>query len=70
MSKRRMAACPATLQQAGSSLVRRLVQIQDDPAKHRVRTWLKDIDDELLSRLGLTPEDIAVLRGHSNRRAG
>jgi hypothetical protein len=35
-----------------------------------VRTWLKDIDDELLSRLGLTPEDIAVLRGHSNRRAG
>jgi uncharacterized protein YjiS (DUF1127 family) len=45
-----------------SSLVRRLVQAQDDPAKHRIRAWLCDLTDEQLSSLGLTPEDIAALR--------
>jgi hypothetical protein len=45
-----------------SSLVRRLVQAQDDPAKRRIRTWLCDLNDEQLSNLNLTPEDIAALR--------
>jgi hypothetical protein len=48
---------------SGSSLVRRVVQAQDDPAKQRIRAWLREIDDEQLSSsLGLTSEDIAVLR--------
>ena len=46
----------------GSSLVRRLVQAQDDPAKRRIRAWLKDLDDSQLLSLGLTSEDIAILR--------
>jgi uncharacterized protein YjiS (DUF1127 family) len=46
-----------------SSLVRRLVQAQNDPAKQRIRVWLKDLDDEKLSGIGLTPEDIVDLRG-------
>jgi hypothetical protein len=45
-----------------SSLVRRLVQAQDDPGKHRIRAWLCDLNDEQLSSLGCTSEDIAVLR--------
>jgi hypothetical protein len=48
---------------ARSSLVRRLVQAKDDPAKQRIRRWLGDIDDARLLRFGLTPEDIALLRG-------
>ena len=47
----------------GSSLVRRLVQAQDDPAKRRIRGWLTDLDDAQLLSLGLSSEDIAVLRG-------
>jgi hypothetical protein len=46
-----------------SSLVRRLVQARDDPAKHRIRAWLCDLNDGQLSSFGLTSEDIAVLRG-------
>jgi hypothetical protein len=49
--------------EARSSLVRRLVQAKDDPAKQRIRRWLSDISDERLLSLGLTPEDIALLRG-------
>jgi hypothetical protein len=45
-----------------SSLVRRLVQAQDDPAKRRIRAWLCDLNDEQLSNLSLTSEDIAALR--------
>jgi hypothetical protein len=45
-----------------SSLMRRLVQAQDDPAKRRIRSWLCDLNDEQLSNLGLTSEDIAALR--------
>jgi hypothetical protein len=45
-----------------SSLVRRLVQAQDDPAKRRIRAWLCDLNDEQLSNLNLTSEDIAALR--------
>jgi hypothetical protein len=62
--RRGMTARPATHRKVGSNLVRRLVQAQDDPAKQRIRAWLREIDDEQLSSsLGLTPEDIAVLRG-------
>ncbi len=45
-----------------SSLVRRLVQAKDDPAKQRIREWLGLIDDERLLDFGLTPDDIAALR--------
>ena len=47
---------------ARSSLVRRLVQAHDDPGKQRIRAWLRALDDEQLSNLGLTPEDIHALR--------
>jgi hypothetical protein len=58
-----IAALPAGRQTAGSSLVRRLVQAKDGPAKQRIRAQLSAIDDERLSCLGLTSEDIAALRG-------
>ena len=46
-----------------SGLVRRLVCARDDPGKERIRRWLIDLDDaQLQSGLGLTVEDIAVLR--------
>ena len=48
---------------ARSSLVRKLVRANDDPAKQRIRRWLSDIDDERLLSFGLTPEDIVLLRG-------
>jgi hypothetical protein len=54
---------PATCRKARSSLVRRLVQARNDPAKQRIRRWLSDINDERLLSFGLTPEDIALLRG-------
>jgi hypothetical protein len=53
---------------ARSSLVRRPVQANDDPAKQRIQRWLSDIDDERLLSFGLTPEDIVILRG--SRRSG
>jgi hypothetical protein len=62
-----MAASPARILRAGSSLVRRLVEVRDDPAKRRVRAWLKAVDDERLSGFGLTPEDMADLRGRPSR---
>jgi hypothetical protein len=46
-----------------SSLVRRLVWARNDPGKQRVRKWLLSLDDaQLRSGLGLTPQDITVLR--------
>ena len=60
--RRGMAARPATHLKAQSSLVRRLVQAHDDPGKQHIRAWLRELDDEQLSNLGLTPEDILVLR--------
>jgi uncharacterized protein YjiS (DUF1127 family) len=57
--RRGITARPAKDLKVRSSLVRRLVQAQDDPAKHRIRAWLCDLDDEQLSSIGLTPE------GHS-----
>jgi hypothetical protein len=51
------------LPKVGSGLVCRLVCACDDPAKERIRRWLIDLDDaQLQSGLGLTVEDIAVLR--------
>jgi hypothetical protein len=62
-SRQGMAARPARCLQARSSLVRRLSQAQDDPGKQRIRAWLRELDDEqLVAGLGLTPEDIHVLR--------
>jgi hypothetical protein len=40
-----------------------LVEAKDDPAKQQIRRWLGDIDDARLLGFGLTPEDIALLRG-------
>ena len=60
--RRGMIARPARHQKVASSLVRRLVQAQDDPAKRRIRAWLRDLHDAQLSGLGLTSEGIAVLR--------
>jgi hypothetical protein len=54
---------PARGRRARSSLVRRLFQANDDPAKQRIRRWLSDIDDERLLSFGLTPEDIVLLHG-------
>jgi hypothetical protein len=62
-SRQDIIARPAERLKVRSSLVRRLVQAQDDPAKQRIRMWLKALDDEKLSGLGLTQEDIVVLRG-------
>ena len=41
-SRQGMAVRPARSLKAGSSLVRRLAQAQDDPAKQRIRAWLDD----------------------------
>ena len=48
---------------ARSSLVRRLVAARNDPAKQRIRALLAKLGDERLSGLGLTPQDILILRG-------
>ena len=61
-SRRGMAARLARPLKARSSLVRRPVRAQDDPGKQRIRAWLRELDDEQLASLGLTPEDILVLR--------
>ena len=51
-------------------LVRRLVQARNDPGKERIRNWLIDLDDaQLQSGLGLTLEDIVILRGHAAKSA-
>ena len=50
---------------AGQVILRRqLRRRRNDPGKERIRKWLIDIDDDvkLQSDLGLTLEDIAVLR--------
>lgn len=59
---RGMTARPARHLKARSSLVRRLVQAHDDPGKQRIRAWLRALDDEQLSNLGLTADDIQALR--------
>jgi hypothetical protein len=57
------AVLPAALPNSGSSLVRRLVAAENDPAKRRIHAWLANLGDERLSRLGLTSRDIVILRG-------
>jgi hypothetical protein len=62
-SKQRIAVISGGVPQNGSGLVCRLVCARDDPGKERIRMWLIDLDDaQLQSGLGLTVEDIAVLR--------
>ena len=69
-SRQAIAALSASLPTPGSGLVRRLVRAQNDPGKERVRMWLLDIDNaQLQSGLGLTLEDIAVLRGGTPRNS-
>jgi hypothetical protein len=61
-SRQDVAALLSALPSARSSLVRRLVAAIDDPANRRIREWLAKLADERLSGLGLTPQDILVLR--------
>ena len=62
-SRQAIAAVSLSLPTRGSGLVRRLVRARNDPGKERVRMWLLNLDDaQLQSGLGLTPQDIAVLR--------
>src|SRR5258708_33872553 len=53
----------ATQRKARSSLVRRLVQAQDDPAKQGIRRWLSKSTHERPLSIGLTPEDITLMIG-------
>ena len=46
-----------------SSLVRRLIAAENDPAKRRIRAWLAELEDEQLFGLGLTSEEMTILRG-------
>jgi hypothetical protein len=63
LSKQLIAVLSEGIPKMGSGLVRRLVCARDDPGKERIRMWLIDLDDaQLRSGLGLTVEDIAVLR--------
>jgi len=62
-SKQSIAVLSDGLPKMRSSLVCRLVCARDDPGKERIRMWLIDLDDaQLQLGLGLTVEDIAVLR--------
>ena len=62
-SKQPIAVPSDGLSKKGSGLVCRLASARDDPGKERIRMWLMDLDDaQLRSGLGLTVEDIAILR--------
>jgi hypothetical protein len=62
-SKQPIATFSDGLSKMRSGLVRRLGCAREDPGKERIRMWLIDLDDaRLKSGLGLTAEDIAVLR--------
>ena len=63
-SRQAIAALSASPPTTVSGLVPRLVRARNDPGKERVRMWLIGLDyAQLQSGLGLTPEDITVLRG-------
>jgi hypothetical protein len=62
LTRRGAAAARSGSPKAKSSLVRRLVAAESDPAKQRIRAWLAELDDVQLFGLGLTPEEIAILR--------
>ena len=67
-SRRVLTTFSATRLVTRSGLVRRLVRARNDPGKERICKWLIDIDDaKLQSDLGLTFEDIAVLREPRSR---
>jgi len=66
-SQQGRAELPAARPAARSSLVRRLVAARNDPAKQRIRAWLAKLGDDRLSGLGLTPQDILILRGTQER---
>ena len=69
-SRQAIAELSADLLLTGSGLVRRLVRARNDPGKERVRRLLIELDDaQLQSGLGLTPEDIAVLRASRASRS-
>jgi hypothetical protein len=62
-SKQPIAVLSDGLPKMRSGLVRRLVCARDDPGKERIRMWLIELDEaQLRSGVGLTVEDIAVLR--------
>ena len=62
-SKQPIAMPSKRLPKMGSGLVCRLVSAHDDSGKERIRRWLIKLDDaQLQSGLGLTVEDIVVLR--------
>jgi hypothetical protein len=62
-SKQSMAVLSDGFPKMRSGLACRLVCARDDPGKERIRMWLIELDDaQLQSGLGLTLEDIAVLR--------
>jgi hypothetical protein len=68
-SKQPIAVLSDGLSKMGSGLVRRLVCARDDPGKERIHMWLLNLNDaQLQSGLGLTVEDIAVLRSGKQHR--
>jgi hypothetical protein len=62
-SSQGMAAVPLPVPVPASSFARLLLDARGDPDKARVVVWLLKADDERLLGFGLTPEDIALLRG-------
>jgi hypothetical protein len=62
-SQQNITARPVGCEESRSALVRRLVNARDDPAKHRIRHWLSEISDDRLLSVGLTAQDIVLLRG-------
>jgi hypothetical protein len=69
-SRQAIAALSTSAPTMASGLVRRLVRARNDPGKEGIRTLLIGLDDaQLQSGLGLTAEDIGVLRGGTPRRA-
>jgi hypothetical protein len=67
-SRQAIAALSASSPRPASALVHRLVRAMNDPGKERVRMWLLDLDDaQLQSGLGLTLEDVDVLRASTAR---
>jgi hypothetical protein len=62
------AAFSVSLPISGSAFIRRLVGARNDPGKERIRALLSRLKDaQLQSGLGLTVEDIAVLRAGTAR---
>jgi hypothetical protein len=68
-SQHGMSALPANFAKPRSSFLQTLLRARDDDAaKQRIRKWLMALDDQQLSRLGLPPEDIALLRFLAEQR--